>query len=309
MINTRENTLAVIRHQPAKAVPVFDGGVWDTVMLGGHFRCASWTDAWGVVWEQELPGMAPTDVGHPLSDLRRLDTYAWPDPWQLTWTDADRQGLAAIDRSRVLLGGLHTYLLAERLYSLMGMENFLLALYEDPDRLRVLIDHIVDYTRVCFDRLIALGIETLHVSEDLGSQHDLLLSPEMFRRFLLPAYERMFEAPRRHGVIIDFHSCGAVEKVIPDLMAVGIGILNPVQVRANDRRRVRKLTQGRVAVLGGIDSYVVHRGTPDDIRREVRAAFDLWKPGGGWMAAPDQVLTGAPPENVKVFWETCHELA
>ena len=119
----------------------------------------------------------------------------------------------------------------------------------------------------------------------------------------------MFEAPRRHGVIVDFHSCGAVEKVIPDLMAVGIGILNPVQVRANDRGRVRKMTQGRVAVLGGIDSYVVHRGTPDDVRREVRAAFDLWQPGGGWMAAPDQVLTGAPPENVKVFWETCHELA
>jgi uroporphyrinogen decarboxylase len=309
MKNTRENTLAAIHGANPAFVPVFDGGVWDAAMLGGNFREATWTDAWGVQWVQELPGMVPSDVVHPLADLSRLDSYAWPDPWKLTWTPEDRRRFDAIDRTRVLRGGCQIYLLCERLCSLMGMDAFLVAMYEDPDRLQVLINRIVDYTAVCFRRLMDLGIDTLHVSEDLGTQRALMMSPAMFRRFLLPAYERLFAEPRRRGVLIDFHSCGCVQEIVPDLIAVGIDILNPVQVRANDRARIKQMTRDRIAVLGGIDSYVVHCGTPDDVRREVRAAFDVWKPGARWLAAPDQVLTGAPEANIRTLWEECWKLA
>ncbi len=308
-MNKRENTLAAIRHDPAARVPVFDGTVWDVVQLGGNFKYESWTDHWGTVWQAELPGRVPTDVGHPLADLTRLDTYAFPDPWALTWSDDDQRQLEALKKRDILVGGIHIKFVCERLCCLMGMDNFMLALYEDPDRLQRLINGIVAYNRVCIGRLLDLGVETLHVSEDLGTQQDLMLSPELFRRFLLPAYEACFDEPKRRGVLIDFHSCGAVEKIIPDLMAVGVDILNPVQVTANDRRRVKERVRGKMAVLGGINSQVVHTGTPDAVRAEVREAFAVWAPGGGWIAAPDQVLTGAPEENVRVFWEECRTLA
>jgi uroporphyrinogen decarboxylase len=191
----------------------------------------------------------------------------------------------------------------------MGMDNFMIALYEDPGRVQRLIDGIVEYNRVCIRRLLDLGVDIIHVSEDLGTQQDLMLSPDMFRRFLLPAYEACFDEIKQRGVLIDFHSCGAVEKIIPDLMAVGVDILNPVQVTANDRRRVKEMVRGRMSVLGGIDSRIVHTGTPDDIRSEVRNAFAIWAPGGGWLAAPDQVLTGAAEENEAMFWDCCRELA
>jgi uroporphyrinogen decarboxylase len=308
-MNTRDNSLAAIRHQVPAHVPVFDGTVWDAVQLGGNFKFESWTDHWGTVWQAELPGMVPTDIGHPLADLTRLDSYAWPDPWALTWTADDQRHLEELKRKDILVGGIHIKFVCERLCCLMGMDNFMLALYEEPDRLQKLIDGVVAYNRVCIRRLLDLGVEIIHVSEDLGTQQDLMLSPELFRRFLLPAYEACFEEVRKRGVFIDFHSCGAVEKIIPDLIAIGVDILNPVQVRANDRRRVREQVRGKMAVLGGIDSYVVHTGTPDEVRREVRAAFEIWAPGGGWIAAPDQVLTGAPPENVRVFWESCWEMS
>ncbi len=304
-MNTRANTLAALHFNPSARVPVFDGTVWEAVQLGGNFRYESWTDPWGVVWQAEQPGMVPIDVGHPLANLADFDHYALPDPWALTWTDEDQRHLEALKQRDILVGGSHIKFVCERLCCLMGMENFMLALYEDPDRLQRLINGIVDYNRVCIHRLLDLGIDVLHVSEDLGTQHDLMLSPELFRRFLLPAYEACFEEPKRRGVLIDFHSCGAIERIIPDLMAVGVNILNPVQVTANDRRRVKEQVRGKMAVLGGIDSRIVHTGTPEKVSAEVRAAFAVWAPGGGWIAAPDQLLIGAPKANERAFWDEC----
>lgn len=304
-MNTKKNTLATIQYDASAFIPIFDGTVWESVQLGGNFKYESWTDHWGTVWQAELPGMVPTDVGHPLADLSRLDHYTFPDPGDLTWTAADQQQLELYKKQDILVGGQHIKFVAERLCCLMGMENFMLALYEDPERLQRLIDAIVDYNRACIHRLLELGVDIIHVSEDLGTQQNLMLSPTLFRRFLLPAYEACFDEIKQRGVLIDFHSCGAIETIIPDLIAVGVNILNPLQVTANDRRQVKKVVQGKMAVLGGINSQVVHTGTPDEIQREVRDAFAVWAPGGGWIAAPDQVLTGAPEENISLFWQSC----
>ena len=251
----------------------------------------------------------PTDVGHPLAELESIDNYQWPDPWNLTWTDEDQRRFDSIDRQSKLVGGLHIKFLCERLCCLMGMDNFMLAMYEDPDRLQVLIDRIVEYNIVCFKRLLDFGIDTLHLSEDLGTQNALMMSPEMFRKFLLPAYEKCFDEPLACGVIIDFHSCGAVQEIVPDLVTVGVGILNPVQARANDQRLIKSQVAGRTSLLGGIDSTVVLTGSTDDVKREVCRAFDVLKPGGGWLAGVDQVIGGAPEDNVKVLWDTCWERA
>ncbi len=307
--NTRANTLAALRLEPAASVPVFDGTVWEAVQLGGNFKYESWTDHWGTVWQAELPGMVPTDVGHPLADLDRLADYPWPDPWALTWTAADQQHLDRLKQRDIVVGGAHIKFVCERLCCLMGMDNFLMALVEDPDRVQVVIDRVVDYNIVCLRRLMDLGVDILHVSEDLGSTNDLLLSPELFRRFLVPAYARCFAEAQQRGVMIDFHSDGAILRIVPDLIALGITCLNPLEVTANDQPRARELTLGKIAVLGGINSKIVQTGTPADVRREVERAFALWAPGGGWIAAPDQVLTGAPPENVRVFWAACWEAA
>jgi uroporphyrinogen decarboxylase len=308
-MNARQNTLEAIRFGNPSSVPIFDGTVWDTVQLGGNFKCENWTDHWGVVWEMTDDTMVPVDTEHPLADLSTLDHYTWPDPWQLTWTAEDQRHLNTIDRDTLVVGGGHIKFLCERLCCLMGMDNFLLALYEEPDRLREVIDRIVDYNIVCFRRLMDLGIDTLHLSEDLGMQHTLMMSPAQFRAFLLPAYERCFDEVLRRGVLIDFHSCGHIQEIVADLAAVGIAVLNPVQATANDQPLVKQTLQGKTAVLGGINSAVVLTGTPEDVRAEVRRAFDIFKPGGGWIAAPDQVVPHAPAANLAALWDTCYELA
>jgi len=308
-MNTRENTLKAIHHRQPAFVPVFDGTMWEAFGLGGNFEFKSFTDHWGVRWQAEYEGLAPVDVVHPLADLSKIDKYPWPDPWALTWTAADQRRFDAVDRTQKLVGGSQINFLYERLRCLMGMENLLMALHDEPDRLQVAIDRIVEYQLVCLRRLLDLGVDVIHIPEDLGSTHDLLMSPEMFRRFILPAYERLFAEIHQRKVMIDFHTDGAIGRIIPDLIHLGIAVLNPIEVTANDQRHARDQVKGRVAVLGGINSKIVHTGTVNDVRREVRRAFELWKPGGGWLAAPDQVVIDAPPDNVKALWETCWELA
>lgn len=307
--NTRENTLRALRYDNPQWVPVFDGSVWEAVELGGNFRYDSWTDHWGTQWRMSRGDLVPVDVGHPLSDISRIDSYSWPDPWDLTWTADDQLKLDSIDRDNKLVGGLHVKFVCERLFCLMGMDNCLVAMYEDPDRLQAIIYGIVDYNIVCFERLMSLGIDILHVSEDLGAQSALVMSPALFRRFLLPAYERCFEGPIARGVLIDFHTCGHVEEIIPDLVAVGAGVINPLQASANDQRAVKAAVCGRTALLGGIDSAVILTGEPEDVKREVRRAFEVLRPGGGWLAGPDQVIYGAPEDNVRALWDTCWELS
>jgi uroporphyrinogen decarboxylase len=308
-MNTRSNTLAAIRHQQPAFVPVFDGTVWASFALGDNYRSESWTDHWGTVWRADLPGLAPVDVGHPLADLARLDDYAWPDPRRLTWTPADQAAMDAVDRQRMLVGGVHVKFLAERLCCLMGMDHFLVGLYEEPDRVQVVIDRVVEYNLVCLRRLMDLGVDILHVAEDLGTAQGPMLSPAMFRRFLMPAYERCFAEVKARGVMLDFHSDGAIAPLLPDLLTLPLTVLNPLEVRAVPQQAARDAVKGRVATLGGIDSKVVHTGTPDQVRAEVRRAFALWQPGAGWIAAPDQVVVGAPPANVAALWESCWELA
>ncbi len=308
-MNTRLNTLKTIHLQQPDFVPVFDGTVWEAFALGGNFEFGSFTDSWGVVWRAELKGLVPVDVVHPLADLDKLDAYRWPDPWALTWTAEDQRRLDSVDRTQKLVGGIQINFLYERLRCLMGMDNLLVALHEEPDRVQVLLDRVVEYQVVCLKRLLDLGVEVIHIPEDLGTSRDLVMSPAMFRRFFMPAYERCFEEVRRRKVMIDFHTDGAIERIIPDLIGLGITVLNPIEVTANDQRRAREMIRGKLTALGGINSKIIHTGTVDDVRREVRRAFALWKPGGGWIAAPDQVLTGAPTDNVTALWETCWELA
>lgn len=308
-VNTRENTIKAIKYDNPEWVPVFDGTVWESVQLGGNFKYESWTDDWGTVWQVSHEGLVPTDVVHPLSDIRNIDNYDWPDPWNLTWTEEDQRQLESVDSERTLVGGLHIKFVCERLCCVMGMENFMLAMYEEPDRLQELIDRIVDYNIVCFQRLIDLGVNILHVSEDLGTQNALMMSPDMFRKFILPAYEKCFAEPLARRIIIDFHTCGHVEEIIPDLVAVGVGIINPMQAAANDQHIAKDMVRGKTAILGGINSTVMLTGTLDEVRQEVRRAFDVLKPGGGWLAGPDQVINGAPEDNVKALWETCWELS
>jgi uroporphyrinogen decarboxylase len=151
-------------------------------------------------------------------------------------------------------------------------------------------------------------------ADDLSSQNGMIMSLEMYRRHLKPLHRQLFsfiksKAPRAK---LFFHSCGSVHDLIPDLIDVGVDILNPVQVSAAKMDTAALKRQfGRDLVFwgGGVDTQrVLPFGTPQQVKDEVRRRIDDLAPGGGFVfAAVHCIQEDVPPQNIQAMWEALRE--
>ncbi len=201
------------------------------------------------------------------------------------------------------------------LCDLRGVEQFLMDLALQPElaqaMLRALTDRIVrDIERVAS---AAPGlIDTFNLSDDLGTQQGLFMSPSMCRRFIFPCYERIFDAMKRQGALVFFHSCGAIVPIIADLITLGVDILHPLQTNAAgmDYREIKARYGDRVCFCGGIDvQHLLPYGTPDEVRREVRRVIEVLGADGGYiMDACNKIQPDTPVDNVLAMYETAAEM-
>lgn len=304
MLHPKENYLEAIHFGRPDYVPMTCEAIHHTLAFDDVLRMENWTDPWGVGWVVELRGTVPFPKGNPLADLSRLDDYRFPNPDDLRISEKTWAEFHQVDRSQILVTGNLTYLLYERAWALMGMDHFMMALLDVPQEMHSLLHAIAIYARRVFDRYLELGVDAISFSEDLGSQRALMISPAMFREFLLPEYVFIFENVLRAGKIINFHSCGCIDSVAADLAGIGVTLLNPIQARANDLPKIKQTTQGRMALMGGIDTDLLLRGTPHQVEKETARVVELLKPGGGYVCGPDQYFPDMPEENLAALWRT-----
>lgn len=261
----------------------FDGG-------GHHLPVGShWVDIWGVRWHREHAGVMGFPRGNPLADLpRALPTYAWPDPDDVRICNQIKAQAAGWDRETTFLVGSHRDTLWEKSYMLVGMESMMVSFYTAPDAVQKLLHGIMDFHLGIARHYIDVGVEMVGMSDDLGTQQGLLLSPQIIQDFFVPEYRRLFDFYKAQDVLINFHSCGHITPLVETFIDLGVDILNPVQATANDLDALRKMTQGRLAFQGGVSSATIVAGPVDAIRLEV--AQRLWQLGreGGYFCGPDQ---------------------
>jgi uroporphyrinogen decarboxylase len=307
-MNLRENYLEAVHFGRPDHVPLANEPISHSFEFEGNFRMDDWTDLWGVRWEVGLEGTVPFPKGNPLPSLDRLPDFRFPDPDQLAFTDDMRGKLQTVDRGERLVVGHLMYLLFERAWAIMGMDGFLVALITHPREAHAFLHGIATFARGIFDRYLELGVDAVSFSEDLGSQRALMISPAMFREFILPEYVFCFEHVLREKKMVMFHSCGCIDAIAGDLAAIGVTVLNPVQARANDLHKVKRDTSGRMALSGGIDTSILARGTPEDVRTEVIRVMDILKPGGGYVCGPDQSIPGIPAGNLDALWQTARAI-
>jgi uroporphyrinogen decarboxylase len=255
---------------------------------GGHDLPvgSAWRDIWGTVWHKEHDGVMGFPREHPLANLADLDAYHWPDPDTLAEPVYTRA--ATWERDTAFLVGSHRDTLWERAYMLCGMENMLCNFFTEPEATRVLLHRIMDFQLGIARHYLAVGVEIAACGDDLGTQCAPLLSPALVQEFLVPEYRRLFTLYQAHGVIISFHSCGHITPLLETFIDLGINVLNPVQATANDLATVRRMTQGRMALEGGLSSGLLVDGPPARIRTEVRRLLTLLGSHGGYFCAPDQ---------------------
>ncbi|MCD6469691.1 hypothetical protein J7L29_02700 [Candidatus Bathyarchaeota archaeon] len=164
----------------------------------------------------------------------------------------------------------------------------------------------LELNKRCFEEADGL-IDIFMMGEDLGTQEGLLVSPKIFREFIKPYLAKHVQLAKRYGVKVMLHSCGAIHELIPDLIEMGIGILNPIQVRAKGMNPIElKREYGdKLSFHGGIDiQQTLPYGAPKDVRAEVRERIQTLGRGGGYiLCTTHNIQPDTPLINILAMYE------
>ena len=202
-------------------------------------------------------------------------------------------------------------ILFERLNSLRGMQNVFLDFYLHKRETHRLIEALTDYLLELIRYWAEIGVDALFLTDDWGTQRSLMISLEMWREFFKARYGAIFDEVHRCGMDVLFHSCGNITQLIPELIDLGVDIINPLQPTAMDLNEIARVFAGDVAFWGGIDNqHLLVEATPEQVKEEVHRTIDLLgKPfGNAYIVSPSNLMTPEIPlENTRALCEACHE--
>jgi len=190
-------------------------------------------------------------------------------------------------------------------YKLRGMEQILCDMFENPGYANILFDRA---TKISGDMAAAIaesGADIVWLADDFGTQRDLMMSLPMWREWFKA---RLAEVVRRAKtknpqILAALHSDGKVDSIIPDLIDIGIDILNPLQPECMDPAGIKKLYGDRLSFWGGVGTQTTMPfGTADDVRACVRTLKKTVGSGGGFLIAPTHIVEPEVPwENIIAF--------
>jgi len=248
---------------------------------------------------------------HPLAQFKTIeeieDNYTWPNP---DWWDYShiRKRVEGKDHLPVSGGGSEPFL---RYKYLRGDMQAFMDLLENPELAHYIIgklyDEAYEATRRTYEQIPG-RVDSTSVAEDLGSQEGLLYSPEILREFFLPYMKRMMDLAHQAGAKVATHSDGSIRAIIPDLIEMGMDILDPVQWRCKgmEREALKRDFGGRLVFHGGMDNqYTLPFGTVEEVVAEVRDNIHILGAGGGYVLGPcHNIQVVGPPENVVACYDT-----
>lgn len=281
------------------------------------------TDEWGFKYRIKKEGGLWYDMFQsPLEDgsltPERIDNHSWPrggDPARFAGLREQAENFRgegyAVSMRSVCAG------LLEISVRLRGMQNFLMEMLTQRKAAEHLLDKILeiklDYWDTALDELGDV-LDVLVEADDFGTQIGPLISPDMFRSLIKPRQAELIQfmkkkAPAAH---IFFHSCGNVRDILPDFIEMGIDILNPVHFKAEgmDPAALKRDFGDDITFWGGgIDTQdTLPKGTPQQVRDEVKRQVEILGDGGGFVFTPvHNIQADVPPENIVAMYDALQE--
>lgn len=187
----------------------------------------------------------------------------------------------------------------------LGDEIAMILPYEDPKTFEARLDRITEWKAAVYGAYARTGVDIVWIGDDLGTQRSLVMSPSLYRQWYRPRHQHIVDRLRsiRDDVIIAFHCCGHVTPLLPDLIEMGIDILEAVQPETMDLAGLKRDFGRDLTFWGGIGTQTTLRlPDPGDVADAVRNTIALMARGGGYIAAPcHTVPPDTPWENVVAF--------
>lgn len=307
MLTQKENfLLAAVEHKIPEWIP---NAIGDTIMAGGAFETfengpfGGGLDGFGVTWHAtDSAGGQPVPGGKPVLD----DITKWEDVVKFPDLDAyDWEGNAAMqyavpgaDRNLkpVEYGCWNAQFL--RLTHLMGFENALCAMIEDPEACEALFSAITDYKIELVERVAKYFKPDIITNfDDVATERGLFMSPNTYRSLIKPQHKRLNDAIKAHGIIPFMHTCGKCEDIISDFIDEGNVAWSSAQPM-NDIVGIQEKYGDKIAIIGGYNTNGrpgLEDATEEEIDTEVKRCIETYGPHGSYIFMGFRLMSGSDP--------------
>lgn len=287
-------------------------------------RYRYFSDEYQIGWRMPVDGGMYYDMfEHPLSGeitLESVDRYALPDPLDPARFSGLREASLKVlekEKRALIVGNISAGIFELYLWT-RGYKDGYADWAGNPilaqKMLRKYMDLQMAYWEKMFTVMQDIPIDVVQMADDVAGQNGMLISPNSYRKQLKPLHKEMFDyIHSKSDAKIFFHSCGSVRSVIPDLIEIGVDILNPVQVNAakmDSAELKREFGKDICFWGGGVDTQMAfdENHTPAEVRADVRKRLEDFMPGGGFVFSTIHNIQGnVPPENIMAMWETIQE--
>jgi uroporphyrinogen decarboxylase len=268
----------------------------------------AYVDEWGIGWDVH-PYETPYGIGHytemvrhPLADDLTISRYQPPDP-NRPELYADAAQVVANFKDDYWIVGVTVTTILETAWALRGLEQMLLDLALDPDLANHLLDIPFHYHLTAAKKLVELGVDMIWTGDDIGSQNEMMISPRMWRKYLKPRMATFISELKaiNPDIKIAYHSDGNIMRIIPELIEIGVDVLNPIQPASMDPAQIKSEFGDKLCFWGSIDEqHTLPFGSTVDVEEEVHLRLETIGREGGLILAPTHhVQLDTPLEN---FW-------
>jgi uroporphyrinogen decarboxylase len=276
----------------------------------------TYTDEWGVGW-RSVPYSTPFGIGHytemnvhPLADEQAVLNYRSPDPSrQELYIEAERVIREFKDEYWIV--GVTVCTIFECAWALRGYERLLIDFSKNPDLAECILDFPYQYHLAAAKKLVEMGVDMIWTGDDVGMQNGMLISPHHWRKYLKPRMAHFFASLKaiNPNVKIAYHSDGNILPIIPELIEIGLDVLNPIQPACMDPVELKRLYGDRLSFWGSIDEqHTLPFGSSEDVRTEILSRLRTIGKNGSLVIGPTHhVQLDTPMENFWAMIETITE--
>lgn len=241
-------------------------------------------------WDDENAG--------PIMTWADFECFPWPRPQDIDYSAIQYIGSHLPDGMQMIFLGPGGQF--ENISELMGLTPLALAVHDEPELVQAVADKVSELLVNLFSTVAEMpNIGALWLGDDLGYKTATVLSPRHLRQFVFPAQKRLAAIAHAHNLPFLIHSCGNLERVMPDLIDdVGIDAKHSFEDVIVPVAEFKRRWGDRVAVLGGVDVDFLCRHTQDEVREYTRGIIEDCTPGGGFaLGTGNTVANYIPVQN------------
>ena len=266
-------------------------------------------DDLGVTWNRTGVDKDIGIVDRPVIDEPDISLYPTPYLNEKRLRE-DCERLLATKEDKFCFAGIG-FSMFERLWSYVGMEDALVYMITEPEFVHQLLDKILEFDLRVIDIFNEYPFDGIYFGDDWGQQRGMIMGAPLWREFIKPRMEKLYQRAKKNGKFVFQHSCGDIREILPDLIEIGLDCYQTVQPEIYDLKEIKESFGDKLCFWGAISTQkALPKLSPSEIRTVIEETAEIMRKGGGYILAPTHAVTqDVPPENVIAMLECFSELS